>query len=216
MSAHTDIQELLGAYALDALDQIERRRVERHVATCEDCAREVAMLRDTSSALAWLSPPEETGDLVDRMSASLPRRPRLVRARAVIAVAAAMLIVVGAVGSIAVRQRADERARTVAIANATRHIDLIAEKGFEGTGTLHVGPQEAVLVLEGIPDPGNGRAFQLWSIADDKPSSMVVVDGEDMIIEHFDWDGTGETFAVTIEPEGGSPVPTSDPVLIGS
>jgi anti-sigma-K factor RskA len=42
---------LTGAYALDALDDVERRRFERHLADCADCAQEVAELRATSARL---------------------------------------------------------------------------------------------------------------------------------------------------------------------
>ena len=46
-----DIHTLAGAYALDALTEIERASFARHVAGCEACAVEVAELRETSSRL---------------------------------------------------------------------------------------------------------------------------------------------------------------------
>ncbi len=33
----SDIHHLTGAYALDAVDDIERARFEQHLAECEDC-----------------------------------------------------------------------------------------------------------------------------------------------------------------------------------
>jgi anti-sigma-K factor RskA len=48
---HTDIQELLGAYALDALPDDERRLLEAHLATCESCRAELAELRLAVGAL---------------------------------------------------------------------------------------------------------------------------------------------------------------------
>ena len=48
----SDIHKLSGAYALDALDDLERARFEQHLATCEDCRAEVAELRETAALLA--------------------------------------------------------------------------------------------------------------------------------------------------------------------
>lgn len=56
----TDIHALAGAYALDAVDDVERAAFARHVADCESCAIEVAELRETVTRLAdstWSVPP---------------------------------------------------------------------------------------------------------------------------------------------------------------
>ncbi|HEY9395441.1 MAG TPA: zf-HC2 domain-containing protein, partial [Nocardioides sp.] len=54
MTAH-DIHALSGAYAVDALDDIERARFEEHLAVCADCRDEVASLRDTTWMLGGLT-----------------------------------------------------------------------------------------------------------------------------------------------------------------
>jgi anti-sigma factor RsiW len=51
----SDIHTLAGAYALDAVDDIERAQFARHVSTCEACAQEVAELRATAGRLADLT-----------------------------------------------------------------------------------------------------------------------------------------------------------------
>jgi anti-sigma-K factor RskA len=56
----TDIHALVGAYALDAVDDLERVAFERHVLACEGCRGEVDELRETASRLAdstWSVPP---------------------------------------------------------------------------------------------------------------------------------------------------------------
>src|SRR3546814_18033444 len=55
----SDIHALVGAYAVDALDDIERQQFERHLATSANCRDEVASLRDASSLLSCitLTPP---------------------------------------------------------------------------------------------------------------------------------------------------------------
>ena len=54
-----DIHALSGAYAVDAVDDIERAEFERHLATCADCREEVAGFRATAeqlSACSWTRP----------------------------------------------------------------------------------------------------------------------------------------------------------------
>jgi hypothetical protein len=49
---HDDLQSLLGAYALDAVDPDEAAAVEAHLAECPRCRSEVAAHRNTASVLA--------------------------------------------------------------------------------------------------------------------------------------------------------------------
>src|SRR5581483_8120714 len=46
-----DIHTLTGAYALDALNELERRQFQAHLSRCPDCAREVDELRATAAKL---------------------------------------------------------------------------------------------------------------------------------------------------------------------
>src|ERR1700712_4964854 len=48
----SDIHALSGAYAIDALDDIERAQFERHLAECPACTAEVRSLRETGALLA--------------------------------------------------------------------------------------------------------------------------------------------------------------------
>jgi anti-sigma-K factor RskA len=55
-----DIHALVGAYALDAVDDLERVAFERHLADCEACRAEADELRETAARLAdstWSVPP---------------------------------------------------------------------------------------------------------------------------------------------------------------
>ena len=54
MNTHdsADIHALSGAYAVDAVDDIERAEFERHLATCADCREEVASFRATAVQLS--------------------------------------------------------------------------------------------------------------------------------------------------------------------
>ncbi len=48
----SDIHALSGAYAIDALDDIERAQFERHLAECAECRAEVESLREAGGLLA--------------------------------------------------------------------------------------------------------------------------------------------------------------------
>lgn len=55
-----DINSLSGAYAVDAVDDVERTRIEAHLATCSACQFEVASLRSAAGelpAVTVTSPP---------------------------------------------------------------------------------------------------------------------------------------------------------------
>ena len=49
--AHHEIEELLGAYALDAVDAEEARVVEEHLLVCPRCRAEVAEHREVAALL---------------------------------------------------------------------------------------------------------------------------------------------------------------------
>jgi anti-sigma-K factor RskA len=50
-SRRTDAHTLAGAYAMDAITARDRERFERHLAGCEECAQEVAGLREATARL---------------------------------------------------------------------------------------------------------------------------------------------------------------------
>lgn len=68
--SHGDVVELLGAYALDALDPAERQAVEEHAAGCPPCAEEIVQHREVAGLLTpgWARPP---AGLWDKIATSL-------------------------------------------------------------------------------------------------------------------------------------------------
>lgn len=80
--SHETIFSDLAGYALDALDDDARRRVEEHLAECDECTSEIAELLEGAGNLAFavpsVSPPE---DLQDRIRAAIEREPAPAAAR---------------------------------------------------------------------------------------------------------------------------------------
>ena len=71
---HQDIQELLGAFALDAVDGEERDVVEAHLAGCPRCRAEVESHRETAALLAHSGERAPEG-VWDRIAESLDEAP---------------------------------------------------------------------------------------------------------------------------------------------
>jgi anti-sigma-K factor RskA len=67
----SDIHALSGAYAIDALDDIERAQFERHLAECAECRAEVDSLREASAMLAETTALEPPADLRSRLLADI-------------------------------------------------------------------------------------------------------------------------------------------------
>lgn len=76
-----DIHALSGAYAVDAVDELERARFEQHLAVCPECRAEVASLRATAVQLSLLAesmPPERLREQVLRdIAAVRPLPPKV-------------------------------------------------------------------------------------------------------------------------------------------
>jgi anti-sigma-K factor RskA len=71
---HHDIQELLGAFALDAVDDDERDLVEEHLADCPRCRAEVEGHRETAALLAHRGERAPEG-VWDRITEALDEAP---------------------------------------------------------------------------------------------------------------------------------------------
>jgi hypothetical protein len=82
---HRDIQSVLGAYALDAVEPDEAEVVARHLETCPRCRAEVQEHREVASMLGYAGQEAPAG-LWDRITASMQEAPpalRLQRSEAV-------------------------------------------------------------------------------------------------------------------------------------
>jgi anti-sigma-K factor RskA len=64
------VHTLAGAYAMDALSAPDRSAFERHLAGCEDCAQEIAGLREATARLATATAVTPPPGLKDRVLAA--------------------------------------------------------------------------------------------------------------------------------------------------
>ena len=91
-----------------------------------------------------------------------------------------------------------------------------AEGGIEASASFIEAEQVALVRFSGLTPLPEGSDYQLWAIGpgqDPTPAGILTVEGGSVLSSVAGQFETGWTFAVTIEPEGGSPAPTSDPIV---
>lgn len=219
---------LAAAYALDALEDDERRVFEAHYPTCVFCRAEVSEFCATAAALAAAVAAPAPTDLKakvmgqvarTRQVSPLPadrRSPRWRFFPPLAAVAAALAVV--AAGSLSAMRsvRSDPLDEVVAAPDAA----TVNLEG--GAGMLRVvwsaERDQVALIGDGLEDPGEGEDFQLWLLGEDGTTTPEGVftpqDGRlRTVLTVADQDPAG--WGVTIEPEGGSESPTTPLVYQG-
>jgi anti-sigma factor RsiW len=233
-----DIHTLVGAYALDAVDDLERAAFERHLRECDACRAEVAELQMTAARLAdgaWSVPPPRLRDNVlaaigtTRQIAPAPaapsaaRRPGPFRLRLV---AAAAAVVAAATAGTAVYVVQDQRVRHErALAEAARSGDsrvrailaapdlVVRQEPLTTGGRVTVASsrlQNAGVILVAAPDaPAAGKVFELWTVGAQGPVPVVTTrPGETEILHVVEGLPSSSVVGVTVEPAGGSVKPT--------
>ncbi|MDN5717817.1 MAG: anti-sigma factor, partial [Janibacter sp.] len=144
----------------------------------------------------------------------VPLRRRVSRQWAALAAAAALVVGGGVTWQIVEQVTTSAADEVLAAADAQSWQTTTADGG-----TVRVVRSDqlgkAVLRVEGLADPGSGKAYQAW--LQDSSGSMVPAgimtstDGEMLLEGDVD---SAAGVGVTMEPAGGSPQPTSDPVAL--
>jgi anti-sigma-K factor RskA len=239
-----EAEELLGAWALDALPPDEAHEMQAHL---EGCARHQAVaaeLRGAATRIAGapdvMEPPAALRSRMMSAVAATPQESpaagaRLARERmpdlgakvvpfrarfspAWGAVAAALVAaVIGLLAWNVALQRRDEGDVQALARRATAVSRFVSSDGSISGSVLYFGGErKALLVADGLrPLDASKNVYQLWAIADGQPTSLGLVqpsgDGHAVVVVPFDA-GSAQVLAMTIEPPGGSPQPTSAPI----
>lgn len=229
----SEIHALSGAFAMDALDDIERAQFERHLASCPDCRAEIDGFFETASVIALASAAQAPAVLRARVlsdiAASRPRPPRTaspshvvpLRRRWVPALLAASVLLVGGAGASAVwhpwtdntsQQSGSATERIMQAPDAQRvQTDL---GGGTATVVRSASLGQAVIVADGVGTPPAGMVYELWLQAPDgslTPAGLMGTGGS--VTQVFTGDATHATAAaITVEPPGGSLAPSSAPI----
>jgi hypothetical protein len=218
---------------LGALPEIEAEVFERHLESCPTCRQDLDQLRVASEALPRavepvVPPPELKESLMATVWAEAAqqeeqkaerRRSRSFRERlprltpGFAALAAACVLAIGIGIGVGVANLGGSNAKTVAAL-------VDRNQAPSGAASLHVPSGDengALLSVEGLPDPGAGRVYEVWVQRNGtmRPAGALFSVGSG---------GSGtagipgslkgaEAVAVTAERDGGTLKPTRMPVL---
>ena len=236
---HGDMEELLGAYALDAVPGDERELVERHLRECARCRQELAEHREAAALLALGAPAPE--GLWDRISGSIggePPKRKLAPVRrqglwragwgVAAAVTAVAVVVTGFMGMRLVQQgdQIDELSdavqkvgldTVVSAAAADRrslHIPLVAEEGSTLATVVLLPDGKGYLLRPLLPSLSEDRTYQLWALVGKGTVSAGVL-GNRPGVTAFMVDMPVDGFAISEEMQGGVATPQSPPIAVG-
>lgn len=230
--SHEEIQQLLGAFALDAVDDDERVEIEDHLRDCPRCRAEVADHRETAAFLA-LAGAEAPSALWDEIAAAIEppavvplaprlgfgaRRNRWPQAMALVGAAAAIVIGILVVQVRDLDRRIDDR--------PTASDQFAAAMEIKGARVAHLtaGDTELPVVLTpdgkawleatALPELADGRTYQLWGKAGSDLVSVAVL-GRDPGVVSFDVEGYA-ALAITEERSPGVVRSQNPPVASGA
>ncbi len=251
-----DIHALSGAYAVNALDDVERVRFERHLASCVDCQTEVAALTETAAELSGATesapPPSLRVSVLHGITAvrQLPPEPVVVpspvppmavvpaagsraatdadrgrrpqaprRWNGLVAAAAAAVL---AVGGFSVWRALDQQAppptvaQQVLDANDASRVNKTLPGGASVSIVRSPSLQKAVIVTSGMPAAPSGKVYQLWlqDPAGALAPAGLMPAGPDQVVVLKGDASTATGVGITVEPDGGSPQPTTPPIAL--
>jgi anti-sigma-K factor RskA len=228
-----DVHDLTAAYALDALDPVERETYEAHLGQCAHCREELASLGETATTLAFAvvspaPPPHLRGRILAAAAIErenvvpLPmRRPWLIRATAAAASVAACAAVGLGIWASALSNSLD-RARASG-AGAEQAAQVLADPSSHkialhgGSGMIAVDPTgRGVLVVERLPAAPSGRVYEAWVIpAGGAPRKAGLFDsnGAMTMVPLTENVPRGAVVAATVERAGGTDKPTQTPIF---
>jgi anti-sigma-K factor RskA len=259
--------ELLAAWALDAVDEDERRAIEQRLGSDPELRARAEALTSTVSRLAVSTPAEPPADLRDRVLSAVAGTGQ--DARPDQEAGASPLAGHGADG------RPDAGAERAGVADLDRHrarrrptarrwwvgavsaaaaaavaVAVVVSQPWAPTGGVTEGDQltaieqilqvdgaerlespvtgggevevarapsgETVLAARGLPAPAEGRDYQMWTIqgeAAPQPAGLLEVQDGLALVRMQDVPADA-ALAVTVEPDGGSEAPTTDPIVV--
>ncbi|MBB3039142.1 anti-sigma factor [Hoyosella altamirensis] len=237
----TDFHSLTGAYALNALPAFERERFEAHLKRCPMCADEVAELREAAArvgAAAAVDPPERLRERVLNEVAQTRQRPPEIAPEprrtswlpvASSIVAAASLVVAIALGiqlgQVNERLSDETEARqllaqqyeefaTLITAEDAQMMTTTMESGGAATAVVAHSHGAALFVTHDLEPLPEELAYQLWVLGPDGSHSPGLIENYEQDAVLARGIGEGSQLAVTIEPAGGSPQGTTDPIMV--
>lgn len=226
---HPEVQELLGAYALDALDPGEADAVDLHLRDCPRCRAEVEEYRETAAMLAFGGVAAPPG-VWEKIQASLEEAPpKLELARVVpmrqsrwqtmgakLAAAAAVVISLAAL-SVSIARSGDNDGSSLAdrigaVVQEPEATPVHLASDGRGSAEVYLYDGKAYLVKHSLPDLGEGETYQLWGQKGETKVSLAVLGASPQQAE-LPLGGEYDALAITAEKSPGV-VSSDNPAVV--
>jgi len=226
--SHETIEELISADVLDGLDQPGMQELAglraEHGPECVECLRLEAEYREVASWLATevepipLSPGAEEALIRAARTAPsprvepTPRRLRLIpggrRARRLVAAVAvaASVALVGGLAGYSIAPKAAPLA-TVTYRSGEQQLTIVYAKG----------QTQALVIGSNLPTPEGGKVYELWyqpSAGADMVPAGTFVPRNGTVVAPVQLGKSFVAVAMSVEPPGGSPQPTTTPIFV--
>lgn len=236
MNRHEEVFEMLGAYALGALDEADAALVQGHLNQCAVCRNELAGFAEVSARLAHLGPVQPPPELRGRVLAAVrqeasarkgPRRnslrlgPQWLWTAAVVALLVAQVWLLRELSSLRRTIDQQQQVQTVLLSADETPIEMIppdpdspAHGYYRSELELHMG----LLNYYHLPLPAPDQSYQCWfEFADDSAVACGALPldegGHGLLLVNIPqpWP---DTIRVTVE-EGQVSMPTGPTLLTG-
>jgi anti-sigma-K factor RskA len=243
---HDEFEALLGAYALDAVDEGEARAIEEHLAICPRCRAELAAHRNVAGMLGnggaeapvglWerisgelhdgRAGPEGADVLIARLhSRRTPQRRLVVLIGGVVAACAVVLLslqvahLANQVHHLETPGAAQTLAASVNQALASPHttITLASPSRTLDAEVIVTRDGTAYWINSNLASLGPNETYQLWGLrSSDNVVSLGLLGDRADRYSAFRIEPGTRSLMITVEPTGGTRTPTSAVLLSGS
>ncbi|MEJ9078958.1 anti-sigma factor [Gordonia malaquae] len=217
--------DALGALAVDAVDDVERRRLLRHVDDCPSCGAELDNLREAAAMMST-----DVEQVPERLRSAVlaathspkPRHDRRAK-RLMVAAAVGLVVVGGGIGAAVWSSNRAGDAPPIVLHDDTMRQVLAAPDMEKSTGTVGDGTIAAmyapsmratVVTVADLPATEPEMGYQVWiTVGGRKKSAGVVRSGAgDTSVVMADMDRPGD-IGLSVEPMAGSHQPSSPMVV---
>ncbi len=224
---HRELQDLIPAHALDALDAHDALLLEEHVVTCETCRHDLDDMRETTALLAFATDPIEPparlrAAILDAVAQTTPAaarrgRTRLAFLRGAFAGALAGAAIALVIGIALHNQLSDVRssrdAQSAIVSSLLQPGSQVQQLAGNVQGAVVRSGGRGKLVLVDLPQPAAGHTYEAWLIgANKKPLPAGTFKGGKAVVVGLNGNAAGsKAVAITVERDGGSQTPTTQP-----
>jgi anti-sigma-K factor RskA len=223
---HDELRELIAPYVLGAVEDEERSIVRAHILTCDECMRAADEYSEVTSWLeSEVEPVEVPAGFAQRVIGSATAGPETTVSADIVPLrrpprwqwfaVAAMIAAIAVLSLSLFDTRSDLRFQERVVSALVREDGMTLDGATGAVGRMVPTSDGGIFVASGLQEAPDDHTYQLWVIREDGPTSAGVFDVDHGVVA-LDVESSlegAEAVAVTVEPGGGSPEPTSEPIL---